>query len=340
MSGLTRMLRRLGMTVLVIICVSMITFMATRFLPADPAALYAGPRASADKIAEVRSQLGLDKPVALQYFSFAGDALRGDFGISFRTRQPISADIKRFLPATLELVFSAMALAIIIGIPLGVVAALHPGGVVDQLTRLLAISMASIPSFWVAMILQLIFFKWLDWLPLSGQVSTETMLFNPIEPITGMGTLDALLGRNWVGFRDACLHLILPALTLSLYPIGLTLRMTRSSMGVVMKERYITTARAMGISTTQILFKFALKNALAPVLTVLGLTFAFSLTGAVLVEVIFDWPGIGAYVTAAILAVDFPVIMAVTLVGTIVYIVVNLLVDMTQAMLDPRVTAS
>lgn len=338
MTGLKLILRRLSMTLLVIVSVSIITFMATRFLPADPAALYAGPRASAEKIEEVRSQLGLDEPLLSQYFAFASDALKGEFGVSFRTRQPISSDIKRFLPATLELVLSAMILAVLVGIPLGVIAAARPGGLIDQLSRLLAISMASIPSFWVAMILQMIFFKWLGWLPLSGQVSTEAMLFNPIEPITGMGTVDALIGKNWIGFQDAFLHLMLPAITLSLYPIGLALRMTRSSMGAVMKERYITTARAMGISSFQILFKFALKNALAPVLTVLGLTFAFSLTGAVLVEVIFDWPGLGAYVTAAILAVDFPVIMAVTLVGTVVYILVNLFVDLAQAMLDPRVT--
>jgi len=337
MTGISIVLRRLGMTLVVIVCVSIITFMATRILPTDPAALYAGPRASAEKIESVRQQLGLDNSLVSQYFSFAGDALRGDFGVSFRTRQPISSDIKRFLPATLELIFAAMILAMLIGIPLGVVAAAKPKGFVDQLTRLMAISMASVPSFWVAMILQLVFFKWLNWLPLSGQVSIETTLFSPIVPITGMGTLDALLGRNWVGFRDALRHLVLPALTLSLYPVGLAMRMTRSSMGAVMQERYITTARAMGLSELQILFKFALKNALSPVLTVLGLTFAFSLTGAVLVEVIFDWPGIGAYVTAAILAVDFPVIMAVTLVGTVIYILVNLLVDLAQATLDPRV---
>ncbi len=328
------------MTLVVIVCVSIITFLATRLLPTDPAALYAGPRASAEKIDAARLALGLDKPLVSQYLTFAGDALRGDFGVSFRTRQPISSDIARFLPATLELIVAAMFLALVIGIPLGVIAAARPEGKLDQVLRLFAISLASIPGFWVAMILQLVFFKWLNWLPLSGRVSTETMLFSPIESITGMGTVDALITRNWVAFRDAFAHLILPALTLSLYPIGLALRMTRGAMGAVMSERHITTARAMGLSQSTILFRFALKNAIVPVLTVLGLTFAFSLTGAVLVEVIFDWPGLGAYVTAAILAVDFPVIMAVTLVGTVIYVGINFLVDLAQAMLDPRVRLS
>ncbi len=332
--------KRLLMACVVIFCVSVLTFLATRILPTDPAALYAGPRASTAKIEEARLRLGLDKPLVLQYAQFAGKALTGDFGVSYRTRQPISKDIKKFLPATLELVFIAMLMAVVVGIPLGVLAASKPKGCLDQISRLGAIGMASFPVFWIAMIFQLVFFSWLNWLPLSGQFSRETMLFNPITVVTGFNSIDAILSGNWAALSDVARHLVLPALTLSLYPIALAMRMTRSAMGEVMQEHYITTATAMGLSRREILFRFALKNALPQTITVLGLTFAFSLTGAVLVEVIFAWPGIGSYVTAAILAVDFPVIMAVTLVGTVIYVLVNLLVDLAQASLDPRVALS
>ncbi|MDB4122627.1 ABC transporter permease [Octadecabacter sp.] len=338
--SLTIIAKRLLMACLVIFCVSILTFLATRILPSDPAALYAGPRATPENIEIARFELGLDRPLIVQYAQFAGKALTGDFGVSFRTRQPISSDIAKFLPATLELVILAMLMAVVIGIPLGVWASARPKGGVDQTSRIAAIAMASFPTFWVAMIFQLVFFKWLDWLPLSGQFSRDTMLFNPITRVTGFNSVDAALSGNWAAFRDVAAHLVLPTLTLSLYPIALAMRMTRSAMGEVLQERYITTATAMGISRRTILFRFALKNALPQTLTVLGLTFAFSLTGAVLVEIIFAWPGIGSYVTSAILAVDFPVIMAVTLVGTVIYVIVNLLVDLAQAMLDPRVALS
>lgn len=330
-------MKRLVMAIVVLASVSVLTFGASRLIPSDPAALFAGPRPTAEQLDRARETLGLDRPVAAQYAAFMGDVLAGDFGVSLRTRQPILGDILQNLPASLELVISAMLIAVVVGIPAGVIAAARPGGFIDQVTRLLAITAASFPAFWLAMLLQLLFFTKLGWLPLSGRLSSDVSLLFPITEITGFNTLDALLTRNFTAFRDCLLHLILPAVTLALYPLGLVMRMTRASMGEVMTERYVTMARAMGVSSPQILFRNALKNAIGPTLTVLGLTFAFSLTGTVLVEVIFDWPGLGMYVTNAILAVDFPVIMAVTLLGTVAYVLINLAVDLAQAALDPRI---
>lgn len=338
MISLSYLLKRLAMAGVVLLSVSVLTFAASRLIPSDPAALFVGPRPTPEQLAQARDMLGLDRPLVAQYLGFLGNTLTGDFGISFRSRQPISQDLLRYLPATLELIIAAMALAVIIGIPVGVLAAARPKGWFDELSRLFAIAVASFPAFWLAMLLQLLFFVKLGWLPLSGRISRDASLLYPVEDITGFYTIDTLVTGNFAAFGDVLLHLVLPAVTLSLYPLGLMIRMTRAAMGEALSERYITTATAMGLPRRDILFRYALRNALAPTLTVLGLTFAFSLTGAVLVEVIFAWPGIGKYVTDAILAVDFPVIMAVTLVGTVFYVLINLAVDLAQAAIDPRIT--
>jgi peptide/nickel transport system permease protein len=203
----------------------------------------------------------------------------------------------------------------------------------------LAIAGVSAPAFWLAMILQLVSFRELGWLPLSGRISNVIAINHPVTPITGMVGLDALLTGNWPAFRNAAAHLVLPAATLAAYPLGLTIRMTRASMGEALGERYVLAATALGLGRRTVLVDYALRNALAPTLTLVGLCFAFALTGAFLVEIVFSWPGLGRYVAEAILAVDFPVIMAVTLIVTAVYVVVNLLVDLAQAWLDPRVLA-
>jgi len=337
MSGLSYLMRRLVLAVVVVVAVSMLTFLVVRLVPSDPAALFAGPRPTQAQIAQARERLGLDRSLPVQYLDFAGQVLRGDFGISFKTRRPIVDDIATFLPATLEVVIASTILSLLIGVPIGAMAGARPGGWIDQMSRVIAIAGVSVPTFWLAMILQLLFFRQLGWLPLSGRLSQETALFNPITTITGMNTLDALLTGNWRGFVDAFWHVILPAVTLAAYPIGLTTRMMRAGMIETMQEKHILAARAMGHSERFILFRYALKVAFAPNLTVLGLSFAYALTGAFLVEVIFSWPGLGRYVTDAILNVDFPVIMAVTLVVTVFYVAINLAVDLLHALLDPRI---
>lgn len=331
------LLRRLVLAVLVIVGVMVITFVVSRVVPSDPAALYAGPRPRAEQVAQIEAQLGLDQPLPVQFERYVGSVLRGDFGVSFRTRRPILEDLEVFLPATLELVIAASLLAVIIGIPFGVLSGADRSGWLDQSSRVLSIAGVSIPTFWLALLLQLLFFGTLGWLPLGGRVDSTITLSHPIAKITGFYLVDAAVTGNWVAWKNAALHLILPAAVLATYPIGLTLRMTRAAMIEVLSEPYIDTARAAGLPRRVILFQLALKNAIIPSLTVLGLSFAYSITGAFLIEVVFSWPGVGKYVTDAIVNVDFPVVMAVTLVVTIIYIVINLIIDMMQASLDPRV---
>ena len=328
--------RRLFLALIVIMGVMVITFFISRILPADPVRLFVGARARPDVIEATRQELGLDQPLPVQFVSYVGSVLQGDFGTSFRTKRPILDDLKVFVPATLELVILSMILAVAIGIPVGVIGAAYRGTAIDQLSRIVTIAGVSVPSFWLALILQLLFFGVLEWLPLGGRLSRELAITNAIPSITGFYIIDGILAGNWEAWRDAIWHLILPTFVLATYPISLTARMTRASMLEVLSETYIMAAEAAGLSRREILFKLALKNAIIPTLTVLGLVFAFSITGAILVEIVFSWPGLGTYVTESILAADFPVVMAVTLIVTVIYVTINLAVDLLQSSLDPR----
>ena len=338
MRKLEYLAKRLLLAALVLLGVSIITFILSRVVPSNPAALWVGPRPTHEQIAAARILLGLDKPLYAQYFMYMSDLLRGDLGVSIRTHQPILTDLKTYLPATLELVITGMIMAVLIGIPLGVLSGAKKYSLLDHTSRLLAVAGVSIPTFWMALLLQFFFFGRLELLPLGSRVAREISLFNPIQHITGFYLIDSLVSGNWPALRSTLIHLILPAFTLSTYAIGLTIRMTRSTMIEVLEEGYITAARAAGIPERTILFRLALKNAIVPTLTVLTLSFVYSLTGAILVEIIFAWPGVGSYVTRAILSIDFQVIMAVTLVVTVFYVFINLLLDIIQTFLDPRVT--
>ena len=337
MSALNFLLRRLGFSLLVFVGVLVLTFFVSRVIPSNPAALYAGARPRPEQVAEIEKKLGLDKPLHQQFQVYVGELLEGNLGESYHSRRSINTDLRIFLPATLELVIAAVAFALIIGIPIGVLAGAWPRSRFDYATRLVAIAGVSVPSFWLALIAQSIFFSQLGWLPLGSRISRDATLFYPIATQTGFYFIDAAISGNWEAWFDALHHLILPALVLSAYPLGITIRMIQASMLEVLSETYITSARAAGLSRSLILFKLALKNAIMPALTVVGLSFAYSITGAFLVETIFSWPGVGKYVTEAVLNVDFPVIIAVTLVVTVVYIFVNLVVDLIQSLLDPRV---
>lgn len=340
MSFVAYLLKRLSLATLVILGVSLITFIISNVVPNDPAQLYAGARARPEQIEQVRERLGLNEPLAQQFITYLGNLVQGDLGESFKTKRAITEDLKRFFPATMELVISATFLALLIGIPLGVISASQRNKWFDNLSRVITIAGVSIPSFWLAILLQLLFFSYLGWLPLSGRLSRDIMLTQAIDPITGFHLIDGALSNNWAAWRNALWHLILPVLVLATYPISLVTRMTRAAMIEVLDEPYIRTAKAAGLSARQVLFNRALKNALIPVLTVLGLSFASSITGAVLVEIIFAWPGVGKYVTDAIIATDFPVIVSVTLIITIVYVLINLIVDLIQATIDPRIELS
>ncbi len=337
MNGASYLLRRLMLSVLVLLGVLMVTFLVSRVIPGDPARLYVGTRASETALVEVRKQLGLSDPLPRQFMSYVSSSVRGDFGYSYRTKRPILDDLKMKLPATMELVVVAMILAMAIGIPAGVLAAADHDGQLDRFLRVLSIAGVSMPAFWLALLMQLVFFLWLGWFPLGGRVSQTILLTSPIKTITGFWLFDSAITGNWAAFRDAAWHIVLPAVVLATFPISLVVRMMRASMLEVLSETYVAAARAAGIGETQILFRLALKNAIVPTLTVMGLVFAFLVTGAVLVESIFLWPGVGSYMLDAILNNDVPVLFAVTLVVTVIYIMVNFLVDMLQMVLDPRI---
>lgn len=329
-------LRRLVTSLIVIAGVVTITFVVARLVPSDPAALYAGPRARPEQVEQVRQDLRLDDPLVSQYVNYVGDLFRGDLGVSFATRRPISSDLPDFLPATLELALLATLLSMVIGIPVGVMASARQGGTRDNGIRVLAVGSVSVPVFWSALILQLIFAGNLGWLPLAGRVS-ESVSF---DTVTGFFLIDSLLSGNLANVWDVIRHLVLPVAVMAAYPLGLTIRLIRGSMLEVLGERYIEAARVAQIPERTILYRLALKNALAPALTILGLTFAYSVSSAFLVEALFNWPGIGQYLTNAIVRVDFPVITAATLVITVIYVLVNLVLDLVHARIDPRVQLS
>jgi peptide/nickel transport system permease protein len=330
--------QRLASGLLVILGVLVITFLIGRVIPGDPARLYAGGvKASPQEVARARVELGLNRPLPVQFVDYVKGLLHGDLGISYVTRRPVLDDLKQFVPATLELVIPAMLFALLVGIPVGLLAGTRPGTWVDRISRLFSISGAALPTFWLAILAQIVVGLKLGLLPIGGEESTATTLNHPVKDITGFLPVDALITGNWSAAQDVSRHAVLPILILALYPLCLIIRQTRASAVGVMSETYVTAARAAGLPERIVRFRFALKNALLPTLTVVGLTFAGLLTGTVLIEVIFSWPGVGSYVTNAILSSDYAPIQAVTLLGAIAYVIVNLIVDVVQAALDPRV---
>lgn len=333
-------LRRLVLSAFVVLGVTVLVFVVAQVVPSDPAALYAGPRPNAEQIAKAREELNLDAPLPERFAHFARAMATGDFGVSYKSRRLISEDLGVYLPATLELAIFSTGLALLIGIPSGVIAAARRGSLLDRLGGLGSIAAVAMPTFFLAMLLQVVFAQWMDILPLSGRMSREFSVIDPLPPVTGFNLIDATLAGRPAAFWDALLHLILPALTLASYPAGVAMRLTRSAMIEILQRRHIVAARALGLSEPRILFGHALPNAVGPALTVIGLSFAYALTGAVLVEIIFAWPGLGRYVSEAILSKDFPVIAAATLVVTLCYVVMNLIIDLAQAMVDPRVALS
>ncbi len=335
---MTRFLaQRLGGSVIVLLGLSVITFLLARVVPSNAAAVFIGPRARPDDIARVTEQLGLNRPLPVQYVTYMSQMLTGDWGISIGTKRPVLGEILSRLPATLELIVAAMLIAIPLGLLLGIMSARRPGSISDVGVRVVTLIGVSLPAFFLGLILQLIFFRGLDLLPLAGRIDSDLRFTAPILPVTGFLTVDALLGLNAHGFLDVMWHLVLPALTLAAYPIGLIARMTRASMLETMSRDYVRTARAYGIGERRIHGRLALRNALLPVLTIIGLVLAYSLTGTFFVEVVFNWPGLGTLAVKSILNVDYPAIMGITLFGAAFYLLVNLVVDVLQAWLDPRI---
>ena len=334
------LVRRVGLLLLVLAGISIVTFVLVRVVPSDPAAIYAGPRARAAEIASARHVLGLDRPLYVQYGIYVRNLVRGDWGTSIRTHRSVLGDILHFLPFSLQLILFSLLLAVPLGILLGALTAHMKGRWIDHLMRIFAIGGVSMPTFWLAIILQIVFFRVLGLLPVSGEMDVTVALAHPVTQITGMTAIDALITGNFVAFFNAFEHLILPALTLAAFTLGEIMRMTRAAMLESMGQDYIRMAKAMGVPTRSVVLRYALKNAMAPVLTVIGLNFAYLLVGTFFVERIFALPGLGTYATQSMLSLDYSAIMGVTILFALIYVVVNLVTDLVIAMLDPRVVLS
>lgn len=333
---LSYIFKRLALGIVVLLGVITITFTVSRVIPSDPAAKWAGPRATQQQIQKAREELGLNKPLIIQLGKYLENCIKGNLGNSLRTHQPIADELKTYIPATLELVLIAFIFAIIIGIPLGIYSAKMKDQVLDHVCRLFSIGCVSLPTFWVALFLQLIFYNRLGILPLGGQMSTDIKVMYDIPKTTGMLLLDCILSSNWTIYFDALRHYILPCLTIALYPIGLVARMTRSALLEVLNEDYITAAKSYGLKDSKVLWVYALKNTLGPTATVLSLSLGYTLVNTFLVETIFSWPGLGSYVTTAVTTLDYPAIIGVTIFSSVCYVLLNIVADIIIA-LDPRI---
>jgi len=328
--------RRLALGILVLFGVVLITFVLTRVIPSDPAAQWVGPRATPEQIKAARIELGLDKPVYVQFWKYLQDLIRGNLGYSLRSHQPVVQELKAYLPATIELVLLSTIAATFIGLPLGVLSARRKDEWLDHLCRFFSVGAVSLPTFWVGLFLQLIFYRILGILPMGGQLSMEIKLLYDIPHITGFLLLDSLIAGNFVVFKDALVHMILPGITIATYPVGLVARMTRSALLEILNEDYIRAARSYGLQERTVLWSYALKNSLGPTATVVTLSIGYTLVNTFLVESIFSWPGIGNYVASAVISLDYPAIMGVTIFSACAYVVLNLVADLIIA-LDPRV---
>jgi ABC-type dipeptide/oligopeptide/nickel transport system permease component len=331
-------LKRLVMSALVLLGLSMITFTLARVVPSNPAALYIGPRAKPEQIERITEKLGLDRPLTVQYLYYLRDALRGDLQESIATKRPVTQEITDRLPNTLELILAGMTVATVVGVVLGVLSARLHGSAVDVAVRILSLVGVSLPAFWLALLLQIIFYRQLGLFPITGRMDMTLRFTHPVEQVTRFYILDTLLTGNWIALKDALWHLVLPAVTLAAYPAGLVARMTRATMLEVLSQDHIRTAHAYGVRDLFVTGVYALKNALGPTLTVIGLSFAYALTGTFFVELIFNWPGLGTFTVHSLLKVDHPAIMGVTLFAAVGYVFINLLVDLLQAAVDPRIS--
>ncbi|HAJ6059500.1 TPA: ABC transporter permease subunit [Escherichia coli] len=320
--------------VLVVAGVCVITFIISHLIPGDPARLLAGDRASDAIVENIRQQLGLDQPLYVQFYRYVSDLFHGDLGTSIRTGRPVLEELRIFFPATLELAFGALLLALLIGIPLGILSAVWRNRWLDHLVRIMAITGISTPAFWLGLGVIVLFYGHLQILPGGGRLDDW---LDPPTHVTGFYLLDALLEGNGEVFFNALQHLILPALTLAFVHLGIVARQIRSAMLEQLSEDYIRTARASGLPGWYIVLCYALPNALIPSITVLGLALGDLLYGAVLTETVFAWPGMGAWVVTSIQALDFPAVMGFAVVVSFAYVLVNLVVDLLYLWIDPRI---
>jgi ABC-type dipeptide/oligopeptide/nickel transport system permease component len=318
-----------------IVGVIIISFILTRAVPGDPAAYFAGAAASMEAVEQVRKQLGLDKPLLEQFFIYVGNLFRGDLGLSLTTGQPVLQELVTRLPASLEIVVLSLLLSCAVAIPMGVLAATRPGSWFDQLARLVTTAGVSLPTFFTGLLLAYVFYFLLGWAP--SPLGRLDPIWSPPPHVTGLYLIDAALARDpalwWASFKQ----LILPVVTMAIFVMAPIARMTRASMLAVLSSDFVRTARASGLSSTTVLIRYALHNALLPVVTTLGMVFGFMIGSSVIIEKVFGWPGVGSYAIDALTASDYAPVQGFVLTMGILFVLLNLAIDLAYGLIDPRV---
>jgi peptide/nickel transport system permease protein len=313
----------------------LVSFLLTRALPGDPAVYFAGPMADEQSIAEIRQQMGLDRPLPLQFFSYVGDLLHGELGQSISTGQPVLTELASRLPASLELTLFALLLSLLVALPLGILAATRPNSWVDHLCRVVVTAGVSLPTFFTGLLLLYIFYFLLGWAP--SPMGRLDFAYLPPETVTGSFVIDALLAGDPETARAAFTQLLLPAITLGLFTLAPIARMTRASLIQVLESEFIRTARAAGLAPRKVLYRYGLRNAILPVITTLGMVFSFALGANVLVEKVFAWPGIGSFAVEALVVSDYAAVQGFVLCMAMLFVLLNLLIDVVYTLVDPRV---
>ena len=333
-STVALILRRIIAAIPSIVGVIIVTFVLTRALPGDPAAYFAGPAATQEAIEQIRISLGLDRSLPVQFWIYLCELLRGDLGNSLTTGQTVLSDLLTRLPASLELTLAGLIFALVLALPLGILAATHPGSWIDHSVRVLATAGVSLPTFFTGLLLVYVFYFRLGVAP--APLGRLGILYSPPDPVTGLFVVDSVLAGDLDTFRAALGQLLLPAVTLGLFALAPLARVTRAAMLGVLSSDFIRTARAYGLAPSTILFGYALRNALLPVVTTLGVVFSFLLGANVLVEKVFAWPGIGSYAVSALIASDYAAVQGFVLAMALLYVVLNLLIDLLYTVIDPR----
>jgi peptide/nickel transport system permease protein len=332
---LLMVLKRLLIAVPSLIGVVIVTFLLTRALPGDPAAYFAGPAASKEAIEQIRVKLGLDKTLIVQFGRYVTDLAHGDLGNSLTTGQPVATEIKNRLPASAELTLLGLIVSMMIAVPLGIFAATRPNSLIDHACRVISTAGVSLPVFFTGLILVYVFYYQLGWAP--APLGRLDIFLSPPPQITGFYTIDSLLAGNFEAFLGSLKQLALPALTLGIFSLAPIARMTRASMLAVLASEFVRTARASGLSPFTVIVTYAFRNAMLPVVTTLGMVFSFLLGANVLVEKVFAWPGIGSFAIEALIASDFAPLQGFVLTMAVMYVALNLIIDILYGVIDPRV---
>ncbi|MFP8890516.1 ABC transporter permease [Natrialbaceae archaeon A-CW2] len=334
MSGKSYLARRILEGIPVLLGLSILIFAITRIIPGDPVRLALGPSATDSQVEVVREDMGLDDPIVIQYFDWLTGVLQGDWGESLRTSSNVYVDITTRLPATLELVFVSVLFAVVLAVPFGVIAAVNKDRWPDHVSRLASLVGVSMPSFWIAIVLQVIFGAILNWMPIVGRLSDDV---TPPPSMTRFYLIDSLISGQWGTFIDALHHIALPAVALSLGTLATVTRLIRSDMIEEQRKDYVMASRALGLPRNLIHYKYMLKNAFTSSLTIIGLSLGFLIGNAFLVEIVFGWPGMARYGVDAIVFQDFNAIVGVVIVVGIAFVIINTIVDLLYGYLDPRI---